>query len=218
MPIPLALIAGGAQLISGLIKGGQAKKQRREGNNILNEIGPEVVPQDVLDNQVMAKQMANQGLPSQQYANAMKNIQRQQLMAMRGATDRRGGLAAISATQQAANDALGNLDEADARQHMANQGQLMAINNQVGNWKNKIWERKYNYGMDLVGSGNQNKVSAFDSIASGIGNAAYGAFGEGGIGKIRFGRRSGGGSSYPGLSAYDRVAAGVNGEDLSLYE
>lgn len=171
--------AGIAQGVGGLIKLISGAKQKKEGKGILKNIGEEVVPQDILDNQVMAKQRANQGLPSQQYANAMKNIQRQQLMALRGAGDRRGGLAAISTLNQSGNDAMLNLDAADAEQKIANERQLMQVNNQVGGWKNKIWERKYNYGMDLLGAGNQNQSGAFDDLGAGLGTALYGGAADG---------------------------------------
>lgn len=173
--IPLAAIGGIAQGVSGIISGIAGIGQRREGKKLLRNIGDETVPEEVLANQVEAKTMANQGLPSAQYNQAMKNIQRQQLMALRGANDRRGGLAAISTTQQLAGDALGRLDMADAQQHIANQKQLMTVNNQVGDYKHSIWERKYNYGMGLLGMGNQNLYNGIDKVAAGGGSLAYGA-------------------------------------------
>jgi len=177
-----ALVGGLAQGAGARIQGISGIFQKREGNKLLKRAGEEQVPQELLDNQMQAKQMANEGLPSQQYNNAMKNIQRQQLMALRGATDRRGGLATVSTTQQMANDALSNLDVADAQARKENQRFAMGVNNQVGNFKHDIWERKYNYAQGLRGYGNQNIVGGLDKLAGAAGSALYGGglYGGGG--------------------------------------
>ncbi len=174
---PLAAIGGIAQGISGIISGIAGIGQRKQGKKLLSQIGEEVVPEELLANQREAQTMANQGLPSQQYAQAMKNIQRNQLMALRGAQDRRGGLASLSSIQQGGDDAMLGLGVADAQQRIANQKYSMGINNQVGDFKNRIWERKYNYGQSLMGAGNQNLYNGIDKFASGVG---YGVSGLGG--------------------------------------
>lgn len=178
--IPGLAIGGIANAVGGIISGIAGLKQMKEGKKILGQIGEEVVPEDILTNQRMARQMAGEGMPSQQYAQAMKNIQRQQLTALRGAQDRRGGLDALSSLQQGTNDALLGLDVADANARRQNQQQLMTINNQVGNFKNRIWERKYNYGQSLRGAGNQNLMAGIDKFIGGGGLVGYGLAGNGG--------------------------------------
>lgn len=177
--MPASLIAGGAGIIGGLIKGIVGGGQKKQGKKIIKQLGDEQVPQELIANQRDSAAMANQGLPSEQYQMAMRNIQRQQLNALRGANDRRGGLAAISALQQGTNDATLGLDSENAQQRIANQRYAMGVNNQVGMFKHNMWERKYNYGMGLLGMGNQNLTGGIDQLFGGVGQGAYGAYKSG---------------------------------------
>jgi len=169
-----ALVGGIAQGAGALIQGISGLLQKREGNRLLKRAGEEKVPTELIENQRLSKQMAGEGLPSDQYNQAMRNIQRQQLMALRGAHDRRGGLGALSGIQQQSNDALLNLDVADANKKLENQRFAMGVNNQVGNFKHGIWERKYNYAQGLRGYGNQNIVGGLDKLVAAGGSIAYG--------------------------------------------
>jgi hypothetical protein len=171
---PWGAIAG---LAGGLISGISGAIQKHKANKILGglQYPTEQLPSEITQNQQAATRMAATGLPSEQYANAMKNIQRQQLMALRGAHDRRGGLGIISGIQQGTNDATLNLDTQDAQMKLANQKNLMAVNNQVAGWKSRLfnanqrgqYNQQYNYGMGLLGMGNQNLNSGIDKFASG---------------------------------------------------
>lgn len=189
MPVTASLIGGGVNLVGGLVKGLFGGGQKRKGKKLLDSLQypTESIPQEEIENQNLARQQAATGLPSEQYANAMKNIQRQQLTALRGAHDRRGGLGLIGGIQQGTNDATLNLDTADARQKIANQNNLMNVNNRLAGWKDKIWQnnvkekynRDYSYGMGLLGAGNQNVASGIDQGLSGIGRGLSGLFGSG---------------------------------------
>jgi len=172
-----------AQGIGGLIKLGTGIAQHREGKTLLKRIGEEQVPQELIENQQIAKRRAGEGLPSDQYNQAMKNIQRQQLMALRGAHDRRGGIGALSGIQQGTNDATLNLDVADANKKLENERYAMGYNEKVGQFKHNIWDRKYNYAQQLKGTGGMNLTSGADQIGAGLG---YGAMALGG-GKTRTG-------------------------------
>ncbi len=158
--------AGGA-----LIGAGQKKK----GNALISSPYPyQPIPQEVLDNQTKANAAAERGLPSEQYQNAMKNIQRSTNNAIKMSADRRGGLALIPTIQQGATDATLNLDTADAKQKIQNQKTAYDINNQVAGWKQKQFDwnqkdkynRDYNYGMQLIGAGNANEGNALDTVLS----------------------------------------------------
>jgi hypothetical protein len=142
-------------------------------------------------------------MPSEQYNNAMKNIQRQQLLALRRAGDLGGGkaLAVLGGINAQGNDAVGNLDARDAAMRVNNEGQLINVNNQVAGWKSRLfdqnirqkWLRTYQQKMGELGSGNQNIVGGLDKIAAG--GIEYGAGGG-------FGRR-GGRAGAPGTTGYD---------------
>ena len=165
-----------AQGIGGVVSLFTGASQKRKGREMLKQIGDsptESVPDEIVQNQKLATLRANTGLPSQQYNQAMKNIQRQQMMALNKANDRRGGLLTIAGNQQAANDALGKLDVADAVARINNEKTLMSVNNTLGGWKDKVWKnnvldkwnRKYQYAQSLVGSGNMNFTGGLDRIA-----------------------------------------------------
>lgn len=172
-----SLYSSASQGISGLMSAGVGFAQRRAANKMLKKLGdsPNMeVPDEVLQNKKMAELNASIGMPQEQYNQAMKNIHRNQMAALRGSANRRGGLAILAATQQGANDATLNLDVADAKARMQNQNTLYGVNSNLANWKNRAWQnnvldkwnRKYQYGMSMLGSGNQNLTSGLNQIAS----------------------------------------------------
>lgn len=176
MPLPilaLANLAGGA--LSSLIGGSQRRKARKALNGM--EYPIEQIPDEVLQNQNQANQMAGQGLPSEQYNKSVRDIQRQQLMTLRRANNRRGGLMALPSILQGGTDATLNLNAADAAQRLNNQRYAIGVNNEVANWRSQLFDRnirnKYNrdfdYNMSLLGQGNQN---LFGGVEKGIAGGA----------------------------------------------
>jgi hypothetical protein len=93
------------------------------------------------------------------------------------------------------NDAVLNLDVANAKARLQNQNTLFGVNSNVANWKNRQWQnnvkdkwdRKYQYGMSLIGAGNQNATTGINQVAgAGLGFASNGGFkrrGGGGYGE-----------------------------------
>jgi|SRR6185369_295494 len=169
---PLGAVAGG------LIGGITGLFQKKKGNKLLDQnVRPnQTLPAELLANQEDAKQMANEGLPSQQYDNANKNIQRQQVAAIGNAQDRRLGGALVGGIQQRTNDATANLDAADADNRKQGRINLQNVNNQVASWRDKLFDwnqkQKYierqNYGMSLLGAGNANFYGGLDKVTSGL--------------------------------------------------
>lgn len=196
---------GIAQGVGGLISGISGLVQRARGRRLLKSLQypTEAIPQEVLQNQQLAQLRANTGLPSEQYNQAMQNIQRQQMTALNSSNDRRGGLSLLAGLQQGANDATLNLDVSNAKARLANQSQLMSANTQVANWRDKIWQnnvkdkynRDYNYAMSLLGQGGQNEVSGLDKLATG---GIMALSGQSGFMSARsqYGYGGGGGSSW----------------------
>lgn len=166
------VVVGAGTLAYKAISGAAQKKQ---GNKLLNQPYPEYqIPTEITDN-------ANKGLPSEQYSQAMKNIDRNKAFTISGAQDRRSGLGMLARTQQSANDATLNLDVANAKARMENQKILAGYKDKQWQYNTKgKYDRDYNYGMNLVGAGNQNISSGVDDLISGVGSAAYrGAFNKG---------------------------------------
>lgn len=163
-----------AQGVGGIISGINGISQRRQAKRMLRSLQrPQYnIPNEVLQNQKMAEQAAQQGLPSQQYAQAMQNISRQQNQALQASRDRRGGLMTVAQNQQSANDALLNLDVANANARMQNQQTLYGINNQVAGYRDKAfdinrmqpYQRDYQYANSLLGAGNQNIMGGIDRL------------------------------------------------------
>jgi len=175
---------GIANIAGGLISGITGLSQKRKAKKLLKEAGDQPIyniPQEILRNQKMAEQAANEGMPSQQYNNAMKNIQRTQNNLLAGTTDRRSALMALPKLQQQANDAAGNLDAQDANMRLQNQRTLYNIGNTTAQYRDKAfqtnqmqpWERKYNYAQQLMGAGNQNFTSGLEKLAGGVGQTVF---------------------------------------------
>lgn len=185
MPVG-GLISGGVGLVGGLVKGILGGGQKRKGKKLLNSLQfpEEQLATELTENQNIARQRASQGLPSEQYATAMKGIQRNQLSAFKQAKDRRGGLGSIATIQQGTNDASLNLNAKDAAMRVDNEGRLMDVNNQIAGWKSKLFDlnkrdkykNDYNYAMGLIGSGNQNIAGGIDQAVAGIGQGVSTAF------------------------------------------
>lgn len=171
-----------ANTASGIFSGIVGLGQRRKAKRLLAGLQrPEyMIPNEVLQNQKMAERATAEGLPSQQYNQAMQNIQRQQNRALTAAGSRRGALMALPGLQQQANDALLNLDVKDAQARMANQQRLYGINSQVGQYRDKAFEinkmqpyqRDYGYAQSLLGMGNQNLYGGIERLIAGGGQFA----------------------------------------------
>lgn len=188
------LIGGAA---GGLIGGAIGLFQKKKGNQLLkdNPRPSEQIPQEILANKDEAQSMALTGMPSEQYAQAQKNIQRQQANAIASSDDRRGGLANIPAIAQQGTDAQANLDAQNGQMRNANRLNLQGVNNNVASWKDKLFDwnekQKYEtnraYAMSLIGSGNQNLYGGIDKLAGGlVSYAGQGGFnGRGNSGATR---------------------------------
>lgn len=210
----MSWIAAGSAVIGAGVSIYKGVKQKQEANKLQrdNQRPTESVPEDIYANQQMAQNMSLNGLPSEQYEAAKKNIQRGQAAAIASAQDRRSATGNIGAIQQGTNDAYGNLDAASAQARHQNQLGLIGVNNEVAGWKDKVFDwnqkQKYiqnqNYAMSLLGSGNANIYGGIDKAAGGLAQA----YGNGAFDGI------GGGGSSSGLdtsSAYDTSLANTGG-------
>jgi hypothetical protein len=181
------LIGGVGGAAIGLASGLFGKKK---ANNILkqNPYPTEPLPSEVTANQQIAQGQATEGLPSEQYQAAQRNIQRNQAAATAAAqTTPGGGVRNIGAIQQASNDATGDLNAKSAEMRRQNITQLLGVNQQAASWKDKLFDwndrqkyiQNYNYGMGLLGQSNQNIMGGADKLlGTAAGAAASGLFGS----------------------------------------
>lgn len=178
---------GVANIGSGLVSGITGYFQRRKAKKMLKGLQQPtyVIPNEILQNQKMAQQAANEGMPSQQYNNAMKNFRQTEADVLASARDRRSALMALPRVQQQTNANIGNLDAQDAAMRQQNQRTLYGINSQVAGYRDKAfdinqmqpYQRDYSYAMGLLGAGNQNLLSGADKIIAGGGQLLSGGGG-----------------------------------------
>lgn len=172
----MGIIGGGAQLVGGLIKSLRGGKQRREGKRILRD---NPMPEYAIPGEIT--QAAAEGMPSEQYQQAMTNIQRQQANAIQQAQNRRGGLASVGTIQANTNNATLGLDAADAQARQQNRLRLAQYKDKAWDWnKRQKYERNYQYGMNLLGAGNENLYGGIDQGLAGVGQGASSLIGNGG--------------------------------------
>lgn len=175
---------GIANAAGGLISGITGLFQKNKAKKLLRAAGEQPlynIPQEILRNQKQAELNAAEGMPSQQYNNAMKNIQESQRNALSGALDRRSALMALPSIQRQTNNAYGNLASQDAQMRRQNQQTLYNVGNTTAQYRDKAWnynelqpwQRKYNYGMQLLGAGNQNFTSGLEKLVGGAGQALF---------------------------------------------
>jgi len=212
----MSWIAVGASAVSAGVSyfGGQAKKNK--ANSMLNNLKevPYTIPQEILDNQKMAQMRATGGMPSAQYQNAAKDIQRNSNAAIQQAVDRRGGVGLIGGIQGQANDATNNLNVADAQTKIANEKTLYGINNDVASFRDKeyaakkdIYDRDYNYAMSLKGAGNQQIEGALDKGLSAAAMGVNAGMGQGLFGGAKVTNSGNATSRVNGTSYYGRNTA-----------
>ena len=196
---------GFTQLASGAVRLAYAQGQKADANRRLRNLGemPEMtVAPETYENQTLARINATNGLPSAQYNQAMRNIQRQQNAAIMRAQDRRSAGALIPAIQQVSDNAYGNLDAKNANARLANERGLMGANRDVAamrkaiylNYINKKWIPQYNYAMSEKGAGNANTIAGLDSVIAGGASLAGGMGGGSGFSGMMGGGSSGGGA------------------------
>ena len=161
--LPL-LIAGGISAAAGLIQKGKANKMLK---NL--QYPDEQMPAEYEQNLRDAEQMAATGMPAEQYNQSMRNIQRQQLTALRY-----GNRNYLPQILQGTNDATLSLDAQDAQMRLANQKGLLGVRSQLAGVKRDLFDRNvrgkynqdYNYAMQLKGAGNQNLTAGLDKLGS----------------------------------------------------
>jgi hypothetical protein len=196
MADPLSLILGGGQLLGGLFSGLIGGGQRRQGKELLQRsphLAYEIPPEAI--------QAASEGLPSAQYDQAMKNIQRQQAAAISAANERKSGLSTISKTQALTNDAMGELDAQNAAARMSNQRVLSQYRDKAWSVKDRQRQEDRAYAYGLMGAGGQNIASGIDKGIAGFGGIGYGLFGDGTSMRAGGRRPSGGQTTY--YNGYD---------------
>lgn len=208
---PLLLLAAGqglTGLISGILGGSELHKA-----NLLEKQNPrptETIPQGVLDATAQARLMASIGMPAAEREQAMRDITRGETTALASARDKRSSIDVISTVNQAANDAVVNLNAKSAEMRQQAQFNLISTLQNLGQWQDKIWQwnsaQKFMENAAAIralkGAGYANINTAMDAILSGAATATQAITGSKDAG--------GGGSATSGIDM-NAITGGVAG-------
>lgn len=179
-------VTGLAQLIAGL--------------SMQNDRPQRVIPPEIEQNLNQAQFQYLQGLPDEQYNQAIQNFQRNIAFGARTLQDRNSAIGGVSNLVQQANDATLGLDVADANARNQKLGALYGARQEVANQKIENWNwnerdkylQKAQAKQALEGAGIQN-------INGGV-NTALGGFAQDNFSKLLMGM-NGGGDNYSWLNA-----------------
>jgi len=164
------LIIAGAGLAYSAINGAIQNHKASELQKSLKDPNY-VIPAEFYQNREIARQMAELGLPTQQYNNAENNINQTQAASIVAAQNSNNPAAAISNITRQTNQAKARLDAEDAAARETNQRYFIGENSQIGQQKlqkqqNDVYDkftRDFNQMQAYRGAAQQN----FNNAASG---------------------------------------------------
>jgi len=170
-----ALLIGGATALVGTgFNIYQGLHQQSEANKIKKNLKtPQYdIPQEFIENRNISRQMAQLGLPQQQYNNNLNQINAAQAGAVAAASRSANPGAAVGAIQGQTNAATNNLNAEDAAARQTNQRYYLDQNAQLGGQKlaqqqaNVFdpYTQHYNEAQALQGAGMQNVNTGFQDL------------------------------------------------------
>ena len=182
----MAWVAVGVAGASAAYKGYQGYQQKKAGEEALKGLNrPEYkISQQLLDNLSDAEKQQVQGLPAEQKAEFVKNLERSQQNAMKQSASRKGGLLGVQASTSQMNDQYTNLTSMDAaarkESELRKQANIQNARGAIAGAEDKqfaVNQQYYNQDLDsanaMIGAGMQNINQAIDTA----GGAAMGAMG-----------------------------------------
>ena len=166
MPTGGLIIAGAGlaySAISGAIQEGKANELQKQLKTPVDQI-----PAEFYQNREIARQMAQIGLPSQQYNNSVNNINSNQAAALAAAQNSNNPAGVIQGVVGQTNRAKANLDAEDAQARENNQRYFIQENSQLGHRKDQQeqanvfdpYTRDFNLMQAYRGAGQQNLNTA----------------------------------------------------------
>ena len=159
-------IAGAGVAIEGI----EALSQNAKANALQKQLKTPVdsIPLEFFQNREIARQMAQIGLPSQQYNNSINNINSNQAAALATAQNSNNPAGVIQGVVGQTNRAKANLDAEDAQARENNQRYFIQENSQLGHRKDQQeqanvfdpYTRDFNLMQAYRGAGQQNLNTA----------------------------------------------------------
>lgn len=134
-----------------------------------------ILPRAIEEQMTDAERMSYYGLPEAQKQEFLNNIGRSTAGAVRGASDRRGGLGAVATASQMEQDAYSGLLSADAQARFANLDRLQQVRSQYAQFEDRAFElnelqpymQEVMGAAALSGAGMQNIGGALNTLAMG---------------------------------------------------
>lgn len=168
------------------------------------------IPEEYRQNYLLAKQMAQIGLPQQQYNNQMQGIQQNQTGAVNALSHSANPGAGLASIVRGGDAAVDNLNARDAMARQQNQRFAIGQNAQLGQQelakqqydKFDKYSENFNQSQALRSAANSNLNSAFNGASQMVGGLAqnyagtHGAFGGMNGGYTVGGHAVGGGGNY----------------------
>jgi len=191
MAIGMAIAAG-----VGLVKLGVGIAQRRKGKKLeeATERPDYEIPAEVFQNLSQAQQMALQGLPAEQKAQYLQNLQQSGQFALSQSGSRKAGLTGIGQMQQQQQLGFQDLLARDSAARQQNQMQVMQQRQNVAGYRDQAFQlNQLNPFYEDVAQARGLQSAGMQNIFTGFENAAYsgGQFAEGFQGVGGAGRRAG---------------------------
>lgn len=168
-------IAAGTAAAGALYQGYQSIKQNSEANDIdkSNQRPAYTIPSEFYENLNIANQLAQQGIPQQQYNNEVNAINQNQAAGISALNNSANPGSGITSVVRAGNQAISNLNGTDAAQRMDNLRYAMQVRGQLA--QQKLAQQQYNLfdkyteqfnkSAALRGASNQNLEGAVSSVS-----------------------------------------------------
>jgi len=181
-----AIIAGGVALTGAVVKGINAKKQRKAAAAINPVYTPYEVSQQQKDRLAMAQTMLNGRTPGMQraYAGVQANSANTNAFSARNSTNSSQNLAVAAMADAQANDATLGLATQDEQGQMARLQQLSIAQDGMTAEGDKVYQdrmAKYmmdrNYKLQLMGAASKNNEAMWNDFGK-AGNMAVSSFGK----------------------------------------
>jgi hypothetical protein len=182
-----AIIAGGSALYG--IGSGIAKNAKANSIDKNNQRPTYSIPKEFAENVSLAKQMAQIGLPQQQYNNQLNAIGRNQASGLQTIGRSANPGTGVAQVVRASNDANNNLNAQDAAARQSNQRFFIGQNQNMAQQqlakqqydKFDNYTENFNRAQSLRGAANQDfngAVNAASNVATGLAMASDGGFGR----------------------------------------
>jgi len=172
-------VSAGVGIASGLYGIGKSISQSSQANKVKTARPSYQIPQEFMQNAALAKNMAQIGMPQQQYNNQQNAINSNQASGIQALNRSANPGSGIASVVRASNDANNNLNAQDAMARQQNQRYFIGQNAQLGQQRlaqqqyNDFdrYTENYNESAALKGAANQNLqngVNGLSNVAMGL--------------------------------------------------